>query len=502
MIQTSDTQCLQSEKYLDNRLSEKERMRFEWHLTACDSCRKCVMNWEYTKMQYANWTSNRIGYQPTPPAREDAREFVTRLRNRMAEAPAKNTSSKNTSSKYTLSMRVLVRLAAILVVAIATAVYWRQSHPGENEYAAEPVGNPPVAPPPTMRSQIILQRISNRSYIKETIGIVNETTLQSDSEERIIARVAKDTVGLSQKSQLVIQQIHRDNSSLQLLGGAAVFEVSPRTDGGKFTVIANDITITVVGTRFAVEMNDAEVVVGVAAGTVLVEWENEKRILKAGNEIQISSNNELSGQYRPLSSERSQRMKQLLSVEPINGPDIADRKKAVPLHRNDSRSANHQHQKISKELSHWQQLIIDGNNSEAAQLIQSYLMTIPNDSEALMLLATAQKKDSQYNDAYRTYRKVIALSGTPLVNQARYLAGELAQNHLGRHDQAAELFESYLSHATKRSPNRPEAKLRLAKALLNLTQTDRAKVVLHEIIQEYGRTSVANRARNLLDDIP
>ena len=129
-------------------------------------------------------------------------------------------------------------------------------------------------------------------------------------------------------------------------------------------------------------------------------------------------------------------------------------------------------------------------------------MTVPDDSEALMLLATAQKKSSQYNDAYQTYRKVTALSGTPLVNQARYLAGELAQNHLGRHDQAAELFESYLSHATKHSPNRPEAKLRLAKALLNLSQTDRAKVVLQEIIQEYGRTSVANRARNLLDDIP
>ncbi len=497
MIQTSDTQCLQSEKYLDSRLSEEERMRFEWHLPACDNCREYVLNWEYAKMQYANWTSYRIGYQPTPPTREDAREFVTELRNRMAEAPAKNTSSENA-----LSVRVLVRLAAILVVAIATAVYWRQSHPGETEYAATPVGKPPIAISPAMRSQITLQRISDRRYIKETIGIVNETTLQSQSEERIIARIAKDTVGLSQKSHLVIQQIHGNNSSLQLLGGAAVFEVSPRTDGAKFTVIANGITITVVGTRFAVEMNDADVVVGVAEGTVLVEWQSEKRTLKAGNEIRIPSNNDLSGQYGPLSKEKSQLMKQLLSVEPVNGPDIADREKTAPLHRNDSRTTNHQRQKISRELSHWQQLIIDGNNKEAAQLIQSYLMAIPDDCDALMLLATAQKKSSQYNDAYQTYRKVIALSETPLVNQARYLAGELAQNHLGRHDQAAELFESYLSHATKRSPNRPEAKLRLAKALLNLRQTDRAKVVLHEIIQEYGRTSVANRARNLLDDIP
>jgi TolA-binding protein len=158
--------------------------------------------------------------------------------------------------------------------------------------------------------------------------------------------------------------------------------------------------------------------------------------------------------------------------------------------------------KTGKDMAEWRSLIISGQVEQAFTQISKYLSTSQKDAEAMMMLATCQKKMGKFNEAVKTYRKVSSLSNGGEANQARYFAGDICQSRLGDHSCAKEMFEKYLANTSIGSANRAEAELRLAKSLLNLNESSRAKKILREIIASHGRATVANRARAILEANP
>ncbi|MBN2716071.1 MAG: FecR domain-containing protein [Deltaproteobacteria bacterium] len=517
-------QCLQREDFLDERLSQEDHMQFEAHLSECDDCNQYVGTWKDIRHAYADWAAQPIAQQPAPPCRDDARLFVNNLKNKLAASPVPPSRVRNP-----FVFQRLVPLAAAVTIAIAAIVYLRISaQAGDTNQKV--IVHPPEPSASATQSgwtQCTVWRVSKNATAKESLILKDGVSLQTESNERIIANVGianvgnnhvgnanvgnanvgnanvgNDTIGMDKESRLAFAHIHPNKTELTLQRGIAVFDVSPRTDGNRFRVFAGDTVITVIGTRFAVERHDGNVIVGVGKGTVLVQRQNEQLKLTAGNSITVFPGQPLSDLVSPLGGEKQLLMEQLLSREPVSAMAAANSE--IPEHkkRDDAEKEKNGRTRYSRELTQWRQMILAGQHSEAARQIQSYLAFVPNDGDALMLLATCQKTEKKYADAFLTYQKAIGSSNPPLANQARYLAGELAQEQLGRNEQAVDLFEGYLIHAPKASPIRGEAKFRLSRALLKTNQIDRAKKHLQEIIDEYRRTSVANRARKLLNEIP
>jgi TolA-binding protein len=108
----------------------------------------------------------------------------------------------------------------------------------------------------------------------------------------------------------------------------------------------------------------------------------------------------------------------------------------------------------------------------------------------------------RYKEAVVSYKQIFTAADSDVANRARYLAGEISQSKLGDYTAAVSLFDAYLNNAPEGAPNRAEAKLRLAESLLRLGDRARARSVLGQIISEYGRTPIANRAREILDQNP
>jgi tetratricopeptide (TPR) repeat protein len=252
-------------------------------------------------------------------------------------------------------------------------------------------------------------------------------------------------------------------------------------------------------------MRDTETVtVFVDEGTVAVSSPNERILLHAGSSITLTE-----GAASPV-TEMEPREEELLD-ELLSGENAAGRHDTDTIDFSDPpdagvpdrRPPSNRRTRVSahKDVDAWRALILDGEVQKAETRIKRYLRGNPRDMEAAMLSAVCEKKQGRYGEAAETYKRVAASGNTKYANTARYLAAELKQSRLGHFQEAVELLDDYLVNAPKSAPNRAEARFRKAECLLAMGESARAWRILTELIEDYGRAPIANRARTLRESI-
>lgn len=99
--------------------------------------------------------------------------------------------------------------------------------------------------------------------------------------------VAQARIDIAQQSSVKVESLTDENTVIKLESGAVTLDVSPRPTGVTFQVTANDVLVTVVGTRFTVAINDDDsVLVSVEHGRVSVNQEGtEPTLLTDGGSI-------------------------------------------------------------------------------------------------------------------------------------------------------------------------------------------------------------------------
>jgi hypothetical protein len=152
-------------------------------------------------------------------------------------------------------------------------------------------------------------------------------------------------------------------------------------------------------------------------------------------------------------------------------------------------------------LAHLRKLVFDGRLEEAEAALRERLDQVPGDTESQMLLADCLKKMQRWDEAVAQYGQVIESAGPRTASRARFVAAVVLQDRLGDHAQAADLLERYLEQETGQRPLRAEAMLRLARARLARGQQEQAVELLKTVISQHQGTTIAIRARKLLDQV-
>ncbi|MBN2340989.1 MAG: FecR domain-containing protein [Deltaproteobacteria bacterium] len=493
--------CMRIEQYLDREMGVEETHRFEAHLQECDVCREAAAQWETITHAYAVWTTQQDDARPEQPNHAEALSFVHRIQKKLSLPHSPAPPRKLTSKPLTW---IGIAAAVVLTVAGAGIYRYRQTmhlpDSGASNATITPSSKPVSVDSPASRQARIVH-FSNGVKTTNSTVIAEGQLLTADSEERVLVHIDNDDIGIGAGSSLGVQHSTDQRKSFILHGGIAAFQVAPRKKGELFEISVRNVAVTVVGTRFSVQLKPyGDIVVAVTEGIVRITRNDEQFVLSAGNRLTVSKHGSIENSIA--TGDDTLGIQQLLNTA-VSGVTAQVSEPALPIEasqRSTQKNAASGH--IDRNIETWQRLIIEGNTQVATTQILSYLRTTPNDAEAMMLLATCQKRLGKHEAAFHTYKDIIR-TGTPsLANRARYSAGEIAQDRLNMAEESAALFSAYLQHTAAGSPNRGEAKLRLSKSLFQTGDSTRAHTLLQEIIKEYGRAPVANRARVLLESNP
>ena len=118
------------------------------------------------------------------------------------------------------------------------------------------------------------------------------------------------------------------------------------------------------------------------------------------------------------------------------------------------------------------------NDPTRATEVLNKMLEQPLPSELLMAVADLYNVMLNYDDALKTYQKVIQQD--PTLGRAHYYAGDMLIK-LGRPDEAITQFEQ----ESKITPNDPNVEYHLAYALLQTSRKDEAVTLLQTIAQEH-----------------
>ncbi|MEO1720903.1 MAG: FecR domain-containing protein [Pseudomonadota bacterium] len=127
--------------------------------------------------------------------------------------------------------------------------------------------------------------------LAEPIRIATLADLSTNREPEGARLASGDAVTLDADSALV-DESGDGNRDVQLLRGAAYFEVAP--DGRPFLVSVDDVEIEVLGTAFEVAVIEDEVAVTVGEGEVEVRTDGASRQLEAGDRLTRTDDGALS----------------------------------------------------------------------------------------------------------------------------------------------------------------------------------------------------------------
>lgn len=484
------TPCALLERFLDGRLESDRRPEFEAHLTVCEDCRSAVDGWRSVKETYASWVDSTTRLDDDTGRRVDPPAFAASV----LEAIETEGASTRTSRRSAPRAYYHAAAAAVLLGLLGSIFYFVAGNAGS---IPQPSG---VATPPAEPLAFSAVFISNGV---KTDGLVEggpENIIEAPEDGRILAALNGARVGLAGSGKMRVAAAGPERTEVQLLHGTTAFEVSPRRDEARFQVRAGEISVEVIGTRFSVAMDENEAVtVSVDRGVVSVFSDKWRVELEAGSSITVSH-----GEASPPESESAsaREMETLAGLLSEDASPVAEQPPPAALTpsvgKKDVKDGVKRPVSSRRNIEKWRALIIDGKAHQAEKAIGDYLSTSPRDAEALMLLATSQKKQGRYQKAVDSYKRVLASADKRFANRAYYLAGELSYSKLKDFRGAVKLFEGYLRRTPSNAPNRPEAMLMHAESLLGVGANARAKTRLKQIIADYGRMPIANRARALL----
>jgi thioredoxin-like negative regulator of GroEL len=148
------------------------------------------------------------------------------------------------------------------------------------------------------------------------------------------------------------------------------------------------------------------------------------------------------------------------------------------------------------DIKRW---IIDGQFPKAERAINARLTKKPNDVESLQLLAACMRKAGKYQAAVVAYQKIIKAGNSVEQNQARFKAGAILQDRLGKHEDAVRYFDEYLAKPGSLRPNTVEARMRLARSFHAVGRDKQYRDLLALIVREHGGTEAAVKAGKQLE---
>lgn len=348
------------------------------------------------------WAAQRSAADPTPA---EAAALVARAEALQRPAPR----------RFVTGAVLLAAAAALLLYAFWPAPDASEPEAPSIALAPEPAPEPVAEPAPP-------------DWLPEGAQAVGDDTLVVAAGARVLVAEAGP------------------QTTIDLDAGSVEAIVSPRAEGGGFTVDAGDYAVSVIGTRFTVEREPFGVSVSEGVVEVRDTRSDRRWRLRAGDRF---ADGRLIRRPRP--------------PEP------------PPLPSLDALS----------------QLIRDGELAAAREGLQARLAADPADSDSWYRLAQLEARAGDPSAEAAAWRAVIAHGSARRASLARY---ELA----GLVDDPAEveaLMRAFLPDAGNREA---DARLRLAKALLAQGRDADARAELERIVTEHPGDAPAVEAQRLL----
>jgi transmembrane sensor len=256
------------------------------------------------------------------------------------------------------------------------------------------------------------------------------TRLQPSAAPTPLVRFEDGTVatGLSADSRLTPVEVRPGAVGVRLEAGAARFSVAPNPER-VFRVMAGDVTVTVLGTVFAVMLDRAEVRVTVERGKVHVAWPSGERDLTAGQDAVVKAE-AIPSATRPAAAEEPKPADAVVpeavqeQVPATSTPEHAVR--TAPQPPNPS----------------WRALAQEGDYSRAfTALAAEGPSAVRDDPEDLLLSADAARLGGQPHKALAPLERILSAhasdSRAPL---AAFTLGRTLLEQLGRPREAAQAF--------------------------------------------------------------
>lgn len=270
--------------------------------------------------------------------------------------------------------RTALGTVALLLVAATAVILWMRIHPVSSP------GGPSIAAP---------------------VAAVQEL-LRLDDGSTVLART-KD-------ARATPVEVSPGSVTVRLTAGSALFSVTPNPTRA-FRVQARDVTVTVVGTVFSVDLEPGGVRVRVERGRVRVSWPKSEQMLEVGQELLVADTPE---QAAP-------------AAEPSETPPEPPR----PRVSSGSRAPRT-----------WRALAQDGEYAGAFARMQAEgPSSVRDDAEDLLLAADVARLGGHPEKAISLLDRVVTSHGSdsraPL---AAFTLGRTLLDQLGRPREAAQAF--------------------------------------------------------------
>jgi hypothetical protein len=373
--------------------------------------------------------------------------------------------------------------------------------------------NRPTESKPILISVISPEGINEAQRISSTGGVI-----RAPLDGRVLARINGDRAGMGPGTVVQVLEATESSARFDLKKGACAWSVAPRKESGEFLVQAGNHTVRVVGTRFLTALSDDDTLtVHVSQGVVKVEAaQGQSHTVQAGQSLTVNGR---AAKTKPLGSSALGEIDYLLNEDPAatkeetpeptgegDSLDAVQRDEVLPDPVDGGRDAIGASKSVQKQVAkpsieQLQKWIIKGELSRAATALETHLKSSPGDGEAWSLLADCRRKTGNWGGAVSALRNVIAHGRSGSANPARFKAGKILQDKLGRHSQAIELFNAYIEAKDAGRPLEVEAMMRIARSQKAIGRDQAARKTLETVIKKHDGTVSAVKARKLLEDL-
>ena len=296
-------------------------------------------------------------------------------------------------------------------------------------------------------------------------------TVRAPADAPLELLLGDDRVELAAGGALRLPAAGPDTTRVDLLSGAVTAEVEHRAPGESFVVVAADVEVRVVGTRFSVELDGDSVVVGVSDGTVDVSAGGGRWTVAAGSVLRWRGGEAEWAPRRASAPPSAQ-------VSPP-APDLPVPETAQRFDLDDVLG----------------RLLLGGDVEGAVDALRRRVDDEPTDRDAWAALAGALHRQGDREAALAAWLAAAELGGGLPARRARYEAASLLQEN-SDHAAAAEQLEEMLSGDS--GALEADARVRLGSSLLALGREGDAQAEWRSVVQRFPGTTAASTAARLL----
>ncbi len=249
---------------------------------------------------------------------------------------------------------------------------------------------------------------------------VTSPAVAAGSHELLKLDDGSSVVAESADARITPVEVRPEAVTVRLASGAASFSVTPNPERA-FRVVARNVTVTVVGTAFAVSLEPSGVRVRVTRGRVRVDWPGGQTFLGAAEEIRL-----------PEVSEEPRRLERF--AEEATAP--------VPSAPTETAAASSAPPGPPRRS--WRALAQDGEYADAfARMRSQGPSSVQDDPGDLLLAADVARLGGHPEEAVpRLERVVSAHAGDSRAPLAAFTLGRTLLDQLGRPREAAQAFET------------------------------------------------------------